>query len=119
MAEKIASGILYVGNALEELKKVPDESVDCVITSPPYYLLRDYGEKSVAVWGGDAECEHRWEGSFCVKCGAWKGQLGHEPSPEMFVSHLADVFDEVYRVFKKTGNCFIIIGDTYAGGSNS
>ncbi len=58
-------------------------------------------------------------GKTCVKCGAWKGQLGHEPDPELFVSHLADIFDEVKRVLKKTGNCFIIIGDTYAGGGGT
>jgi len=138
--------MLLVGNALEQLKRLADESIDCVITSPPYYLLRDYGEETVYVWGGDPDCTHKWggeiikkvrgdyrkasvgnnkkgldpqvknNGSFCQKCGAWKGQLGQEPDPDMYIAHLADIFDEVYRVLKPSGNVFIVIGDTYAGG---
>ena len=134
------------GNALEVLKTLPSESVDCVITSPPYYMLRDYGEETIFVWDGDQKCEHEWEeedtikvrgdysnanvgnnkkgldpqekslGSFCRKCGAWRGQLGMEPFPELYIKHLADIFDEVYRVLKKEGNVFINIGDTYATG---
>jgi len=47
------------GNALDELKKLPDESVDCIITSPPYYGLRSYiGAETI--WGGNPECEHEW-----------------------------------------------------------
>lgn len=132
------------GNALEVLKTLPSESVDCVITSPPYYMLRDYGEETIFVWDGDPNCEHEWGeedivkvrgdysnanvgnnkkgldpqekslGSFCRKCGAWRGQLGMEPTPELYIKHLADIFDEVYRVLKQEGNVFINIGDTYA-----
>ena len=48
------------GNALDILKKIPSDSIDCVITSPPYYSKRDYGDETNAVWGGDPNCEHEW-----------------------------------------------------------
>jgi hypothetical protein len=52
---------------------------------------------------------------FCVKCGAWKGELGLEPNFELFISHLIDIFNEVKRVLKKEGVCFVNLGDTYIG----
>ena len=52
---------------------------------------------------------------FCLKCPAWKGQLGLEPTFDLFIKHLCDVFDEIKRVLKKTGTCWVNIGDTYAG----
>lgn len=107
---------LFQGNALEILKNFPSDFVDCVITSPPYYMLRDYGQETVFIWDGDANCEHEWEQNFCKKCNAWIGQLGHEPSPDLYVKHLADVFDQVYKVLKKDGNIFVVIGDSYASG---
>ena len=95
---------IYCGNTLDVLKTFPDESINCCVTSPPYWALRDYGTDGV-VWDGDADCEHEWGISkihktnlqagnpefqrpwrknasgvsltnFCNKCGAWKGQLG-------------------------------------------
>jgi site-specific DNA-methyltransferase (adenine-specific) len=52
--------------------------------------------------------------SFCSKCGAWKGQLGLEPTFDLFLKHLCDTFDEVKRVLKKTGTCWVNLGDTYS-----
>ena len=179
------------GNVLDELKKIPDETVDCVISSPPYYGLRDYsgvasysGEnkdelvkiannelqkhrKKVAdhqkdryyltepvfdkkdkkwhislkydlseIWGGNPDCEHEWVvgghkyrsggiqsattgndkigashmnyySNMCSKCGAWKGQIGLEPTYQMYVEHLM-------LVMKKTGTLFWNMGDSYA-----
>jgi len=140
------------GNVLEVLKKLPDESVDCVITSPPYWGKRDYGEETCTIWGGNPNCEHEWEleekeldispsdksklcngrganpklkelkgavkSGFCKKCGAWYGQLGLEPTPEMFIDHLIEIFREVKRVLKPHGNVFINIDDTYSGHMN-
>ncbi len=56
-----------------------------------------------------------YETNVCNKCGAWKGQLGLEPDFNLFIKHLADIFDEVKRVLKKDGTCWINIGDTYGG----
>ena len=52
---KTRKGRLFCGDALEVLKKLPSECVDVVITSPPYYSKRDYGEATCKVWGGDPE----------------------------------------------------------------
>jgi len=76
------------GNSLEVLKTLPDESVDCVVTSPPYWALRDYGVE---------------------------GQLGLEPTFQDYITKLCDIFDEVRRVLKKDGTCWVNLGDTYFG----
>ena len=198
--EEITNKILQ-GDALQELKKIPSESIDTLITSPPYWGLRDYGSSVETIWDGDKDCEHEWEtgkaagdprikkrsesragwerpsreefanrdvekvcpvckkefqgkpnqkfcsikclntlsneertnipqtSNFCSKCGAWKGQLGLEPtfSDEVielsnykktiihkgYISHLTDIFNEVKRVLKKDGTCFVNIGDSY------
>jgi DNA modification methylase len=59
---------------------------------------------------------HKQLSAFCSKCGAWKGQLGLEPDFNLYIKHLLDIFDEVKRVLKKDGTCWINMGDTYAGG---
>ena len=53
--------IIYQGNVLDVLKTFPDESVDCIITSPPYWGLRDYGEETNTIWDGDSNCKHEFE----------------------------------------------------------
>jgi DNA modification methylase len=189
------------GNVIDELKKIPSESVDCVVSSPPYYSLRDYSGvamysnenvdkvKDIAssdlqkhrdcvpypqkgryyltepvfnekekkwfislkydvseIWGGNPECEHEWKEyskklhngrgdaqnsalyskqnnipdaeishNVCSKCGAWKGQLGSEPTYQMYGDHLMLVMKELKRVLKKTGTLFWNMGDTYSG----
>lgn len=80
------------GDALAVLKTMPDESVDMVMTSPPYWALRDYGAK---------------------------GQLGLEPTFQEYINKLCDIFDEVKRVLKKEGTCFVNLGDTYYGGGRN
>lgn len=188
------------GNVIDELKKIPDESVDCIVSSPPYYGLRDYSGVATytdgnydnvvriasmdlqkhrdnaleihrekyyltepvfnkkdqkwyvslkydmsSIWGGNPDCEHEWEeyseklyngrgdaqnsalyskqsdipsveinNSFCSKCGAWKGQLGIEPTYQMYVEHLMLVMKELKRVLKKTGTLWWNMGDSYA-----
>ena len=79
------------GDCLEVLKTLPSESIDCVITSPPYWALRDYGVE---------------------------GQLGLEPTFQEYVNKLCDIFDEVKRVLKKSGTCWVNMGDTYNAGGN-
>lgn len=77
-----------VGDCLELLRGLPAESVHCVVTSPPYYGLRDYG---VA------------------------GQIGLEESPGEFIRKLVEVFREVRRVLRKDGTCWVNMGDSYCG----
>lgn len=55
-------------------------------------------------------------GQFCCSCGAWKGQLGLEPTPEMYIEHLNEIFNEVKRVLKNEGTFWLNMGDTYWGG---
>jgi DNA modification methylase len=131
-----------VGHAIDQLRTIPDESVDLVVTSPPYWGLRDYKTDPV-VFGGDLECVHSWETDTkdehgwadnvpqtmnkqdvyaehetihhetCDDCGAWRGQLGLESSPELFVEHLVEIFEECRRVLKPTGNLWVNLGDSY------
>jgi len=142
---------IYNGHALDVLRSLPDESVQLVMTSPPYWGLRNY-LGSELVWGGDPDCRHEWvadkmrlqhenrnnlrgtqeevagskpttfimkydtmEAGFCLKCGAWKGQLGLEPDPDLYVEHLMMVFQEVKRILKKDGAFYLNVGDTYMG----
>jgi DNA modification methylase len=125
------------GVVLDRLADLPDESVNCVVTSPPYWGLRDYGTAS---WdGGDPGCNHeprRWDGpkqtqgamsghaskadrlarSEC-RCGATRvdRQIGLEPTPAAFVARLVDVFAEVRRVLRSDGVAWVNLGDSYAG----
>jgi DNA modification methylase len=75
-------------DALAGLKTLPDNCIDCCVTSPPYYELRDYG---VA------------------------GQIGLETSPEIYIEKLVEVFMEAFRVLKPSGTLWLNIGDSYNG----
>lgn len=79
---------IYNIDCLEGLKQLEDNSIDCCITSPPYWALRDYGVE---------------------------GQLGLEPTFQEYINKLCNIFDEVKRVLKKDGTCWVNIGDTYGG----
>lgn len=78
---------IYNEPCLDTLKKMPNDFLDCVITSPPYWQLRDYG---------------------------YDGQWGLEPTFQEYLEHLWEMMDEIYRVLKPTGTCWINLGDTYA-----
>ena len=54
------------------------------------------------------------QSSFCSLCGAWKGSLGLEPTFDLYIKHLCDIFDEVKRVLRRDGTCFVNIGDSYS-----
>lgn len=58
---------------------------------------------------------HFGQSNFCSKCNAWKGSLGLEPTFDLYIKHLCAIFDQVKRVLKKTGACWIVLGDTYNG----
>ena len=80
---------VYNGDSCQVLKHLPNDSFDSVITSPPYFWLRDYG---------------------------YDGQIGLEDSVDEFVTNLCLTFDELYRVMKPSGVFFLNIGDTYYSG---
>ncbi len=134
-------------DVIDGLAQIEDGSVHCVMTSPPYWGLRDYGSEG-RVWGGElAGCEHEWDahwtgkvqvyntdagrkpldpaisprtcearhqGDTCRLCGAWRGTLGLEPTPELYVEHLLAVFREVRRVLRDDGTLWLNLGDCYA-----
>src|SRR3990167_10638913 len=173
---------LFTGHVLDVLAALPADSVDCCVTSPPYWSLRKYEGPTDTIWGGDPECPHslaaqeiegdhyvgraRWqhegvsrqetpeawvsepvrtqttpsayggrfgdgngegriekpsdritvmgESSSCALCGAWRGQLGLEPTVELFIAHLMEVMAAIWRVLKPTGVCWVNLGDGYA-----
>lgn len=109
---KNSVGILYQGHVLEVLKQLPDECVDCVVTSPPYWCLRRY-PKAETIWDGKPDCKHEWKNEYCIKCGAWRGQLGLEPTLELYLDHLLQIMKELKRVLKETGVIFWNHGDNY------
>lgn len=149
---------LLQGDVRAVLRSLPADAVNCVVTSPPYWSLRDYGVPQT-VWGGEDGCEHDWTGQsrngaaeaytgagrwqhgsnsedgtailrsekpgdwkritfgsdLCSKCGAWLGALGLEPTPELFIAHMVEVFREVRRVLRPDGTLWVNMGDSYAG----
>lgn len=108
------NGIIIAGDVRNVLKEFDDNSINMVITSPPYWSLRSYSDNFDIIWDGDDNCEHNFStSSFCSKCGAWKGSLGLEPTYQLYVSHIVDIFDEIYRVLKEDGVCWLNLGDTY------
>ena len=95
------SGIqLFQGHAIEVLRELSDESMQCVVTSPPYYRLRDY-KIQAQVWDEEP--------------GSWRGSLGLEPTPDLYIAHLVTIFREVRRVLRSDGVCWVNMGDSYAG----
>lgn len=137
------------GDCVEELRRLPAESVHLCVTSPPYWGLRDY-KIPPSIWGGDPECEHQWSaeiitdrrglqttpsgslagpqredamkstrGGLCSKCNAWRGVFGLEPTPELYLAHTLIIFREVWRVLRKDGTLWINLGDSYATGGGA
>lgn len=83
----IPTYLLLLGDAVAQLRQLPSESVHCVVTSPPYWSLRDYRAK---------------------------GQIGLEADPAAYVAKLLEVFAEVRRVLRSDGTCWVNLGDCYA-----
>jgi DNA modification methylase len=83
---------IYNEPCLETIKRMPNNFIDCVITSPPYWQLRDYG---------------------------YEGQWGLEPTFHLYLEHLWALMDEIYRVLKPTGTAWVNLGDTYSTQSGS
>lgn len=105
---------IITGDAIDALAGLPESSVQACITSPPYWGLRDYGV-AARVWDDDGDCDHVWAADrFCRGCGAWRGCLGLEPTPDLFVSHLVEMVRGVRRVLRDDGTLWLVIGDSYA-----
>lgn len=102
-------------NVWTALEKIPSDSVDCVVTSPPYWNLRDYDGEEFQPIGGEPDCDHVFHKGECYHCGAWEGQLGHEPEPSMFIDNIVAIMQKISRILKPTGSLFLNIGDNFAG----
>lgn len=131
---------LYTGDAVDVLAELPAGSVDCVVSSPPYWGLRDYG---TGRWvGGDPQCRHATgrgsniaqtkypaadtyppaaahrggHPSHCQRCGARRldRQIGLEPDPESYIGSLRAVFDQLRRVVAHTATVWLNLGDCYS-----
>ncbi len=149
---------VVMGDCFEVMQGWTNDCIDLVVTSPPYWGLRDYGVETVRVWGGISDCDHDWgeslpaaisghknigfaersqknykggahkaetiakkktpieAGQFCSTCGAWRGSLGLEPHPQLFIDHLTMICREIKRVLKPSGTFWLNLGDTYFGG---
>lgn len=114
-----ASWQVLRGDALDVLPTLPAGLAQACITSPPYWGLRDYSVRP-RVWGGSPDCRHRWEGQkgdrrgrLCTRCSAWKGCLGLEPSPDLYVEHLVLVMREVHRALRPDGTLWLVLGDSF------
>jgi len=83
---------ILIGDVIDKLTTLADESVHCVVTSPPYWGLRDYGVE---------------------------GQIGLEPTPALFLAKMVEVFHEVRRVLRKDGTCWVNMGDSYNAGTSA
>lgn len=101
-------------NVWTAMDKIPSNSVDVVVTSPPYWGLRDYDGSEFAPIGGEVGCDHKFHNGKCYKCDAWQGQLGHEPEPQMFVDNIVAIMSKIRRILKPTGSVFLNVGDNYA-----
>ena len=135
--------VIRQGHVLDVLRTLSLESVHCVVTSPPYWGLRTYGTepqvwggslRCVHSWetavipSGNGQTTHPMvaqtlngasatrsprTSTTCRDCGAWRGEIGLEPTPELYVDHLAGVFDEVRRTLRSDGTLWLNMGDTY------
>jgi DNA modification methylase len=107
---------LHHGHAADILRRLPARSVHAIITSPPYYRQRDFGLPP-QTYGGDPRCAHSWEkgrgGPTCARCGAWRGQLGLEPTPDMYIAHLVEIFRHARRALHPAGTLWLNLGDSY------
>lgn len=83
---------ILIGDVREQLRTLADNSVHCIVTSPPYWGLRDYGVD---------------------------GQIGLEASPAEFIAAMVDVFEELRRVLRPDGTCWMNMGDSYATGAGA
>lgn len=103
---------IYNENCLTGMKKIQEKSIDCCVTSPPYWGLRDY-ELSPTYW---PKLDYSpMPGIKDLSIDEWTGCLGLEPTIEMFVGHIVLVFRELHRIIKDSGTVWLNFGDSYIG----
>jgi DNA modification methylase len=135
---------ILTGDCRSVLASLPSESVHCILTSPPYFGLRDYGTAS---WeGGDPACDHKQGrngsgradgvvdgrgqrnrdgvgamGGDCRRCGARRidRQIGLEQTPDAYVAEMVAVFREARRVLRGDGTLWLNVGDSYTSGGRT
>lgn len=131
---------IYHGDCIPILREMAADSVNCCVTSPPYFGLRDYG---TGKWsGGLPDCDHTYQHGVqgaagqratrtftaqnvykdeCQRCGAVRvdEQIGLERTWPEYVAKLVEVFREVRRVLRADGTCWINLGDSYATGAGA
>lgn len=136
---------IYHGHVVDTLKNLKPKSFHTVITSPPYWGLRNY-ELPPQIWPSDdnRDCDHKWHknlsnkithygkkmsgnsfanpnrsrkvkhlGDTCLKCGSWRGSLGNEPTTDLYVFNIVQIFHEIKRVLRDDGTLWLNLGDTY------
>ena len=126
------------GDVFDNIKKLDDNTIDCVVTSPPYWGLRDYGTASYE--GGDKNCNHticdsgidskknknierpaqHFNKSFCIKCGAKRidKQLGLEPTYQEHIQNIVELFRAMKPKLKDSATVWLNYGDSYASTVN-
>lgn len=130
---------VLLGDIREVCGQIPDQSVHCIVTSPPYFGLRDYG---TAQWeGGDPACDHSprrrnpavrsslgggkattrhqhegFKGVSCPRCGAVRidKQVGLESTPDEYVQTMVEIFRDLWRILRDDGSVWLNLGDTYS-----
>lgn len=113
---------IFHADVIDGLRAISQESINCCITSPPYWGLRDYG---TGKWtGGLPDCDHTFTAQAvykdeCRRCGAKRvdKQIGIEATPQEYVAKMVEVFEEVRRVLKPDGTLWLNLGDSYATGA--
>lgn len=134
-----------IGDCREVIKKYSDNFFDCLVTSPPYYRMRNYNTPPL-IYGGKPDCNHQWiekiqkpdggpateativgankedeannKGGEGIKywvcpCGSFKGEIGWEPTSEMFIRDLIEVFETIRPKIKETGSIWVNLGDKW------
>lgn len=135
--------MILCGHVIDMLDLVPENVVQTTVTSPPFWGHRDYNtslqiwqdklplclnhdfvspkpqSQDAISWSYKPKRSQAWRNqNICSICGAWKGELGGEPTPEMYIEHLCSVFDRLRDKQRDDGLLWVNIGDTYASGKS-
>ena len=125
---------ILIGDVREVFKPIPDKSIHTIITSPPYWQMRYY-DSPPTIWDGRKTCEHTWQNKAqklsrdpaqkrfrhkleflkCIKCGAMYGELGLEPTPELYIQHMLEIGEELWRILRNDGTLWLNMGDCCVG----